>query len=65
MFSKELTTRGNNVLIKQEEYMVNHKNLQIRLDFPTTPKTREKGPFQIVNLKRVLNSLANMYLWTC
>ena len=43
MFSKELTARRNNALIKRKEYMVNHKNLQIRLDFPTTLKTCEKG----------------------
>ena len=45
MFSKELTARGNNALIKRKEYRVNHKNLQIRLDFPATLKTHEKGSF--------------------
>ena len=48
MFSKELTARRNNALIKRKKYMMNHKNLQIRLDFPATLKTREKG---LVNKK--------------
>ena len=43
MFSKDLTVKRNNALIKRKECMVNHKNLQIRLDFPATLKSREKG----------------------
>ena len=43
MFSKELTARRKTALIKRKEYMVNDKNLQIRLDFPATVKTHKEG----------------------
>ena len=41
MFYKKMTARRNNALINWKENMVNHKNLQIRLDIPATLKTHE------------------------
>ena len=46
--------------------MVNHKNLQNRLDIPATLKTHENRSAysKMVNRRGILNSLANMYLLT-
>ena len=43
MFSKELTERRNNALIKRKEYLILHPDLQIKLDYPATLKSRRKG----------------------
>ena len=43
MFSKDLTERRNNALIKRKEHIKKHPNLQIKLDFPATLKYRERG----------------------
>ena len=43
MFSKELTERRNNALIKRKEYLRLHPDLQIKLDYPATLKSRQKG----------------------
>ena len=43
MFSKELTERRNNALIKRKEYLILHPDLQIKLDYPATLKSRQKG----------------------
>ena len=43
MFSKDLTERRNNALIKRKEHIKEHPNLQIKLDFPATLKYRERG----------------------
>ena len=43
MFSKELTERRNNALIKRKEYLRLHPDLQIKLDYPATMKSRRKG----------------------
>ena len=44
--------------------MVNHKNLQIRLDIPATLKTHENRSAysKMVNRRGILNTLVNMYL---
>ena len=43
MFSKELTERRNNALIKRKEYLILHPDLQIKLDYPATLKSHQKG----------------------
>ena len=43
MFSKELTERRNNALIKRKEYLRLHPDLQIKLDYPATFKSHQKG----------------------
>ena len=43
MFSKELTERRNNALIKRKECLRLHPDLQIKLDYPATLKARQKG----------------------
>ena len=43
MFSKELSERRNNALIKRKECLRLHPELQIKLDYPATLKSRQKG----------------------
>ena len=43
MFSKELTERSSNALIKRKEYLILHPDLQIKLDYPATLKSRQKS----------------------
>ena len=43
MFSKEPTERRNNALIKRKEYLRLHPDIQIKLDYPVTLKSRQKG----------------------
>ena len=43
MFSKELTESRNNALIKRREYLRLHPDLQIKLDYPATLKSHQKG----------------------
>ena len=43
MFSKELTERRNNALIKRKEYLILHPDLQIKLDYPAALKSHQKG----------------------
>ena len=43
MFSKKLTQRRNNALIKRKEYLRLHPNIQVKLDYPATLKSRQKG----------------------
>ena len=43
MFSKELTKRRNNALIKKKRILILHPDLQIKLDYPETLKSRQKG----------------------
>ena len=43
MFSKELTKRRNNALIKRKEYLRLHTEIQIKLDYPATLKSCQKG----------------------
>ena len=43
MFSKELTERRNNALIRRKEYLRLHPDLQIKLDYPATLKSRQTG----------------------
>lgn len=64
MLSEEVTARRNNALINWKENMVNHKNLQIRLDIPATLKTHENRSAysKMVNRRGILNTLVNMYL---
>ena len=59
-----MTARRNNALINWKENMVNHKNLQIRLDIPATLKTHENRSAysKMVNRRGILNTLVNMYL---
>ena len=43
MFSKERTERRNNAIIKRKEYLRLHPDLHIKLDYPATLKSRQKG----------------------
>ena len=43
MFSRELTLRRNNALIKTRNYLQTNKNMQVKLTFSATLKTREGG----------------------
>ena len=43
MFSKELTERRNNALIKRKEYLRLHPDIQVKLDYLATLKSRQKG----------------------
>ena len=43
MFSKEITERRNNGLIKRKKYLRLHLDLQIKLGYPATLKSRQKG----------------------
>ena len=43
MFSKELTEPRNNALIKRKEYLRLHPDIQVKLDYPATLKSRQKG----------------------
>ena len=43
MFSKELSKRRNNALIKRKENLRLHPDLQIKLDYPAKLKSRQKG----------------------
>ena len=43
MFLKELTEHRNNALMKKEEYLRLFPDIQIKLDYPTTLKSRQKG----------------------
>ena len=46
MFSKELTARRHEALLERKEYIQKNKNIQIKLDFPATLKSRERGTNQ-------------------
>ena len=43
IFSKELTEHRNNTLIKRKEYLRLHPDLQIKLNYPETLKSHQKG----------------------
>ena len=43
MISKELTEGRNNALMKRKEYLRLHPDLQIKLDYPATLKSCQKG----------------------
>ena len=43
MFSKELKLRRNNALTKRRDYLQTNKNMQVKLECPTTLKASEKG----------------------
>ena len=43
MFSKELTQRRSNALIKRRDYVPTNKSMQVKLEFSATLKGRERG----------------------
>lgn len=43
MFSKQLTARRNEALKFRREYLNNHQDKQVKLDYPATLKSRVKG----------------------
>ena len=43
MFSKELTKWRNGALKYNQEYITNNQDVQIKLEYPATLKSRQKG----------------------
>ena len=58
MFSKELTEHRNNALIKRKEYLRLNPNIEVKLDYPATLKSR----IVVVFILPRLYSLCHLHL---